>query len=434
VTDETQLLNCQMPGALARAAQLSARADHWLGMRSPQPLSAGVGQIEGRAMAEKKSGRRTRASSTEKAGAEKRTYFKQADFPHTTLQQAQKIASALVDNFAGRDGSPPDIALAIGISPTSSAWPALAGASIAYGLTEGGVNANAIKLTSLGRKLVAPEEEGDDLAARREAIMQPRISKEFFERYRRAKFPNDTIAGNVLRTLGLPTDRVQSALEIVKGNGRYSGIIRETPTGPFVNLDSPGVPAPTATPALLEHDVDEETGPGAKAAPGVPTPVQRASASVLQVPPAPAAPSFDPKINRVFISHGKQRAVATQIRELLAFGNFEPVVSIERESTAIPVPEKVFEDMRSCGAGVIHVGGEGKYLDREGGEHSKINDNVLIEIGAAMALYGKKVVLLVEKGVTLPSNLQGLYRCDFEGDRLDYEATMKLLKTFSQFR
>lgn len=59
----------------------------------------------------------------------------------------------------------------------------------------------------------------------------------------------------------------------------------------------------------------------------------------------------------------------------------------------------------TCGAGVIHVGAEGKYLDREGSEHGKINENVLIEIGAAMALYGKKVVLLVEKGVTLPSNL-----------------------------
>ena len=44
------------------------------------------------------------------------------------------------------------------------------------------------------------------------------------------------------------------------------------------------------------------------------------------------------------------------------------------------------------------------------------------------------VILLVERGVTLPSNLQGLYRCDFEGDRLEYESTMKLLKTFSQFR
>ena len=37
-------------------------------------------------------------------------------------------------------------------------------------------------------------------------------------------------------------------------------------------------------------------------------------------------------------------------------------------------------------------------------------------------------------GVALPSNLQGLYRCDFDGDKLDYEATLKLLKTFSQFR
>ena len=87
----------------------------------------------------------------------------------------------------------------------------------------------------------------------------------------------------------------------------------------------------------------------------------------------------------MFITHGKQRAIVTQIKELLTFGNFEPVVSVERESTAIPVPEKVFEDMRSCAAGIIHVGAEGKYLDKEGKEHTKINDNVLIEIGAAMA-------------------------------------------------
>ena len=257
------------------------------------------------------------------SSSEKRTYFKQADFPQTTLQQAQKISSALVDNFAGREGSPPDIALSIGISPTSSGWPALAGSSVAYGLTEGGVNANVIKLTSLGRKLVAPEQEGDDLAARREAILSPRISKEFFERYRRAKFPNDTIGGNVLNTLGLPRDRVQSALAIVKENGRYAGIIRDTPTGPFVNLDSPGVPAPTATPALPEHDADEENpdetqeavGTGAKGSTAAPPP--RISSSVL--------PSQDAKTNRVFISHGKQKSIVTQLKELLSFGNFDPV-------------------------------------------------------------------------------------------------------------
>lgn len=359
---------------------------------------------------------------TDKASTEKRTYFKQSDFPLTTLQQALKIPSALMENFAGRDGSPPDIALAIGVSPTSSAWPSLAGAAMAYGLTEGGPNANTIKLTALGRKLVAPEEEGADIAARREAMMNPRILREFFERYRRAKFPNDTIAGNVLRTLGLPPERVERAIEIVKANGRYAGIIRDTPTGPFVNLDSPGVPAPTATPAHL--DEDEASG----------TVAEEHSSGITNPPASPTAASTQVLNSRVFISHGKQRSVAAQIKELLAFGNYEPVMSVERESTAIPVPEKVFEDMRSCGAGVIHVSSEGKYLDRDGKEHSKLNDNVLIEIGAAMALYGKKVVLLVEKGVALPSNLLGLYRCDFEGEKLDYDATMKLLKTFSQFR
>ena len=150
---------------------------------------------------------RKKTAAEKKSGtpsAETRTYFKQADFPQAPLQQAQKIASAIVENFGAVGSSPPDIALALGISPTSSAWPVLAGASVAYGLTEGGVNANTIRLTPLGRKLVSPEEEGQDIAARREAIMKPRILKEFFERYRRAKFPNDIIGVNVLKILGTP--------------------------------------------------------------------------------------------------------------------------------------------------------------------------------------------------------------------------------------
>ena len=98
------------------------------------------------------------------------------------------------------------------------------------------------------------------------------------------------------------------------------------------------------------------------------------------------------------------------------------------------MPDKVFEDMRSCSAAVIHVSQEGELLDSEGNKHVMLNENVLIEVGAAIALYGKNFVLLVQKGVELPSNLQGLYRCEYEGDTLDYEATMKLLKTFNEFK
>jgi hypothetical protein len=207
-------------------------------------------------MATQTRSKKERPKSRSRSG-QKRTYFKQSDFPVATLQQAQRVASAIVDNFAGAGGSPPDIALSLGISPTSSAWPNLAGASIAYALTEGGVNADIVKLTSLGRRIVAPEQEGDDIAARREAVMKPRILREFFERYRRAKFPSDIIAGNILKSLDLPLDRVETALEIIKANGRYAGIIRDTPTGPFVSLDSPGVPAPTATPSLAEAETGD---------------------------------------------------------------------------------------------------------------------------------------------------------------------------------
>jgi predicted nucleotide-binding protein len=326
-------------------------------------------------------------------------------------------------------GSKPDVALALGVSPTSSAWRTITGSSIAYGLSEGGVNAATISLTPLGKKLVAPEEEGADVAARREAIMKPRLMKEFFERYRRAKFPSDTIAGNVLKSLGLPSDRAQEALDVLKANGRYAGIIRDTPTGLFVNLDSPAVPSPATTPFQNKEEEDQAARSSSAQPEDHEAPRSPDSAGTAGI----TAP-IDRKNDRVFISHGKQKAIVDQIKELLAFGHFEPMVSVERESTAVPVPEKVFEDMRSCGAGVIHVTAEGKFLDREGNEHSKLNDNVLIEIGAALALYGKKVILLVQKGVALPSNLQGLYRCDYDGERLDYEATMKLLKTFSQFR
>jgi hypothetical protein len=169
--------------------------------------------------AEQKMVSKTAATTKSNGGVKqesKRVYFKQTDFPLTTLQEAQKIAAALINDFGGKEGSPPDIALAAKISPTSSSWSTITGSSISYGLSDGGINAAVIKLTELGRKLVAPESEGEDISARREAILKPRICREFFEKYKRAKFPSDPIAENVLRSLGIPPDRLKSAVDIVR--------------------------------------------------------------------------------------------------------------------------------------------------------------------------------------------------------------------------
>ena len=140
-----------------------------------------------------------------------------------------------------------------------------------------------------------------------------------------------------------------------------------------------------------------------------------------------------PKGSRVFITHGKNRKILASVKEIVAFGKFEPVVAQERETAAKPVPDKVMDEMRSCHAAVIHVSSERILYEKEGNEYPQINENVLIEIGAAMALYGRNFILLVEDGVKLPSNLQGLYECRYKGDELSSEATMKLLKAFNSF-
>jgi predicted nucleotide-binding protein len=115
----------------------------------------------------------------------------------------------------------------------------------------------------------------------------------------------------------------------------------------------------------------------------------------------------------------------TRLEELLTFGGFTPMISIETETVSKPVPDKVMDEMRTCSAAVIHVGAEQKMMDVDGKEHQMLNQNVLIEIGAAMALYGRKFIMLVEKGAKLPSNLQGLYEVRYEGGKLDYESTMR---------
>ncbi len=106
-------------------------------------------------------------------------------------------------------------------------------------------------------------------------------------------------------------------------------------------------------------------------------------------------------------------------------------LAVSEETSAIPVPEKVFNSMRMCNSAVIIVS-----VDEEpkGDETPSINQNVLIEIGAAFVLYNKKVILLWDKRLPVPSNLQGLYRSEFEGDELSWKSGMKLMKALKDFQ
>ena len=106
---------------------------------------------------------------------------------------------------------------------------------------------------------------------------------------------------------------------------------------------------------------------------------------------------------------------------------------MESETTAKPLSQKIFDEMRSCFAGVINVHPEEDWQAPDGSLHQKLNENVLIEIGAAMALYPQRFILLVQEGAKLPSNIAGLYQCRYTGSELGFDAAMKLLKAFNEF-
>lgn len=360
----------------------------------------------------------------------KRIYVSQSDVPNHSLEEAIKVAKSIYDDYGGKATPPHQVAIALEISPTGKKWQNLAGASIAYGLTNGGCKSAVINVTDLGKRIVAPEEDGDDDSAKVDACLNPKIIKDFFLKYDKAKFPKDIIAKNVLVSQGVPKEKADEVYDIVLANGKFVGLIQETKTGPFVYIDksklSPTDKSNGDTNSSAPENVDKENDE---------LPDELASKLNFKKPEkeVPKDVEFNLK-PKVFISHGKNKKIVDQLKEILTFGQFEVVVSVDKESTAISVPEKVFSDMRDCNAAVIHVEGELELLDKEGNVHNTINQNVLIEIGAAMALYGKRFILLCESSLKLPSNLQGLYRCNYDGKELSYESTMKLLKAFNEFR
>ena len=132
---------------------------------------------------------------------------------------------------------------------------------------------------------------------------------------------------------------------------------------------------------------------------------------------------------RVFITCRASGKILEQVKELVAFGQIEPIVFRRHETATAPLLSSLMEQMRGCDTAIVEV--DANVLPREA--EPRIQADVLIEIGAAMALYGRNFVLLAEDQVALPLNLQGLYECRYRGDELNMTAMMELLRAFSGF-
>jgi predicted nucleotide-binding protein len=358
------------------------------------------------------------------AGKAKRVRVSQADVPAHSLADAIRVASAIADNYASSPTKPLEVAAAMNLAPNSSHFKMLTGSAIAYGLTAGGYNAAEISLTPLANRILSPLEEGDDLGARREALLTPNIIGQFLNKYNNSPLPPEQIAHNVLVNMGVPRERAGGVYRLIVEGADELGLLQEIKSKKYVNLSSR---APARGPEMEAvsgvANLDSELG--------IEQPVDE---PLIEHAHDEQVPVGQVQNKRVFITHGRNKGLVDPIKKLLSFGEMEAVVSVERQSVSQPVPEKVMNDMRECGAAIIHVEGEMTLIDAEAKEHVVLNPNVLIEIGAAMALFGKRFVLLVKDGVKLPSNLQGLYEVRYTGEALDGDATIRLLEAINQLK
>jgi len=349
----------------------------------------------------------------------RRQQVSQKDVPAYSLSKTLRIPKAIVDNYAKEPTKPLRVAEALNLSPNSSQFKMLCGASIAYGLTEGGYNAKEISLTELSKRIFAPLKEGDNVAAQKEALLKPRVVGEFLRKFDNSNLPKSDIAKNILEEMGVPSSALDKTWDLIVKEGQQMGIIRELKDKQIVDLEIMDVIAKK----VIDNEIDEDV-------------IESKMETALQ-DLKPASDKIEIKQesnNNVYITHGSNKAVVEQLKEIITYGSFKPIVSVEKETSSKPIPQKVMDDMRTCGAAIIHVSAEKKLKDDEGKEHTILNQNVLIEIGAAMGLYKDKFILLVEEGIKLPSNLQGLYEVRYKGAKLDSDATMKLLRALNDFK
>lgn len=341
----------------------------------------------------------------------KRRYVKQEDLPRHTLEDAMRVPQAIADHFGKRATKPLSIAKSLDLTPGSVRFRTLAGAAVAYSLTDGGPRVALIGLTDLGRRAVAPKTEGDDLTAKREAFLQPRVVREFIEHYNNNKLPRRDIAVNVLEdNMGVPGDACESAFDAIVEGARSLGLLEDVKGGVWVNLEAELLtPAPEQEADAVEGDSHDDDGE------------DDAEGSVTP----PRDEVSDPRRKRpnaIFVGHGKNKKPRDQLTKLLNEYSIPYRVAQDEPNKGRPIPIKVKETMEECGAAILIFTADEELFDKEGNSVWRPSENVVNELGAASIMYENRIIILREEDVKLATNYDSIGYIPFEKDNIPAKA------------
>ena len=265
----------------------------------------------------------------------------------------------------------------------------------------------------MGKRVVSPTEVDDDRVALRIAALKPTVAEQFYKRYDGSPLPPKNIVQNVLFTLSVPKDRTADVYDLLIENARFVGLLTSIKDKEYIDIGGP-VKRSAATSAATSMEEDEVEDDGLILGDEIhqDTEVDLAPSRPADPPPASAHK------NAIFVGHGGNKKPMEQLIKILNECGMPHKEAIDEANRARPIPQKVAETMRECGAAILVFTADKEYFDKDGQPIWRPSENVSHELGAASVLYGERIVVFKEKGIELPSNFSSVGYIEFEKDKL----------------
>lgn len=350
--------------------------------------------------------------------------------PPVSLGLALELARAITENNAGRPMNRILLAEAMKVSPSSSGFRDKVMAAFRYGLTEGNYNSETISLTATGEAATRPRHEHERIEAERKAVRQVPVFEQLLEHFANSRLPDPMFLKNTLEREPYRIDSEWSnevVTEFVE-NAQRVGYLREMNGSIYVVIDAGTTPAPISVP----HIEMEPEGDYAGEQPGVDGEAE-AGAAKHSAADSPTPAAERPVPMQVFIAHGKCVKPLEQLKRILNEWQVPFLVAVDEPHAGRPISEKVADLMRSCSAGVFIFTADDEFTDQNGDSIFRPSQNVIYELGAASLLYGRKIVIFKERGVSFPSDFNDLGWIEFEREALDARA-MDLLRELIELK
>lgn len=120
---------------------------------------------------------------------------------------------------------------------------------------------------------------------------------------------------------------------------------------------------------------------------------------------------------RVFISHATAPALLKHIMNGLELADLQ-FETLDRTESAI---DKTLALLKRCEAGVIVI------------TEASVTDLLLIQLGAALVHFGNRLLLVIKKGLMLPSDFSSVTRCEVE-DEITWNSGLELMRAIKRLK